>query len=120
MPKPLAWIPPTEGEDFPYADAKFLLESVEGMEFRPKDFASLIAAGERIGWGEEVIAEHRAMGERGLCLDFLQSEEPRLRGTLFETSVFFQFDDEAHLQGCTAFIERGARRIGVRILQRSR
>ncbi|GEM_PF-4255817 len=117
-PKALMWIPDTTGENFPYDAVKRYLETLAGLKFRPKNFSTLIESGIRIGWNKEVITEYKAMGLRGRCLDFSQRARPCLRGTLFETSVFFNFDDEQHEAGCSSWIEAGAKRLGLRILER--
>jgi hypothetical protein len=104
-------VPITDEADFPYEEAKRLLE--RDADLTPKDFGPLVAAGRRMHWTEAMLRANEELAERGNCYDFRLRAEPLLAGSLFEDNVFFSItgDERAAL----AYIRGLARVLGVRV-----
>jgi hypothetical protein len=108
-------IPKTDDAEFPYDAALAMLRALPGVELRPKDFVSLLEAGSRCGWTEEMLQVHEEMARRGRCFDFAWNGPPTLRGSLFEDNVFISVvdDEPATLRLVAAW----ARKLDVRVFQ---
>ena len=114
---PIRLIPKTDDAAFPYEEAMRLLQANAGINFKPKDFAPMIAAGTRLGWTVEMIRANEELARRGNCFEFASEKAPFLRGSLFEDNVFFSFSGAKHEHACVPEIERLAKLLDVRVLR---
>jgi len=107
-------IPPTDDAEFPYDRALALIREIEDVVLEPADIPGIMESGRRMGWPQSLLDDHMGYLERGKCFAF--RVPGGVRGTLWETNIFFAFEDRAHQETCEPQIEQLAARLGCRIL----
>jgi len=110
-------IPKTDESEFPYEEVRRRLFENPSTRVRPFDFGPMIEAGKRMGWTEEMIRTNEELSHRGRCFAFEMTQEPFLRGTLYEDNVFFSFSGAEHERASMHAIEGLAREFDVRVLR---
>ncbi|MBN1311120.1 MAG: hypothetical protein JXB30_06845 [Anaerolineae bacterium] len=108
-------IPTSDDAEFPYADAKRLLDSLPGVNRKETDIPAIIEAGVKAGWPKALVEEHRRLMRSGKCFDY--AVDGGIRCTLWENNIFFSFSNRTHEEQCLPIIEMLANQLQCKLFR---